>query len=241
MFSNPSLEKPSLENVNIEEYINSLPSDIEEIYISRFHINSPPSKIVNILPINILPKNILSRFTNLKELTIQNTKIIELPELPDTLISINCLDNLITELPDNLPPNLIELCCSQNKLTKLPSNLPPNLKHLSCSQNQLTELPSNLPANLIRISCNNNLITELPTNLPATLLFLYCSNNLLTELPITLTQTSIKHIDCRNNRLTNLPILPITLDILYCGQNPIINNIFNITTYEECYDKKKIN
>jgi hypothetical protein len=54
----------------------------------------------------------------------------------------------------NLPQNLTVLYCLQNKLTSLP-NLPQNLKTLNCSNNKITSLP-NLPQNLHYLTFYDN-------------------------------------------------------------------------------------
>jgi Leucine-rich repeat (LRR) protein len=76
-----------------------------------------------------------------------------LPNLPQTLIRLDCYNNQLTSLP-NLPPNLIYLSCYNNQLTSLP-NLPPTLTRLICFDNKLTILP-NLPPTLISLGCSGN-------------------------------------------------------------------------------------
>ena len=79
---------------------------------------------------------------------------------------INCDNNNLTSLPDNLPSYLIFINCSYNKLTSLPDNLPTYLNSINCSNNNLTSLPDNLHLcfrqnSLETLYYNNNPIYEL--------------------------------------------------------------------------------
>ena len=128
---------------NIEEYINSLPEDVEEINVSFDNLTYLPD---------------LSRFTNLKELYCGYNQLTSLPNLPANLQELYCSKNQLTLLP-NLPPNLQTLICSYNQLTLLP-NLPPKLQTLGCDNNQLTLLPD-LPTTIKYLYYNNNPIYDL--------------------------------------------------------------------------------
>jgi Leucine-rich repeat (LRR) protein len=63
---------------NIEEYLNSLPDDIEEINISNKNLTYIPS---------------LSRFIKLRILYCDSNKLINLPNLPNTLEQLYCSNN----------------------------------------------------------------------------------------------------------------------------------------------------
>ena len=88
-------------------------------------------------------------------------------------MKLYCWNNEIIELT-NLPNTLVRLYCWHNKITKL-SNLPNALNILYCSNNKLTEL-TNLPSTLIILYCIDNKLTKL-ANLPDTLKNLRCYNN----------------------------------------------------------------
>jgi len=95
-----------------------------------------------------------------------------LPEWITECSNLRCLDcsnNEITQLPNNLPRSLKKLNCSQNKITQLPNNLPCSLKKLICWQNKITQLPNNLPYSLEKLDCSSNKLTQLPNNLPCSL------------------------------------------------------------------------
>ena len=145
---------------NIEDYLNSLPEDIQQINISIKKITYIPS---------------LERFKKLKYLNCNHNELISLPILPNTLKELYCSGNKLTILP-NLPNTLKKLYCSYNQLTILPK-LSNTLEILSCGCNQLTSLP-NLPNTLKELNCSYNQLTRLP-NIPNTLKELFCDNNLL--------------------------------------------------------------
>ena len=105
------------------EYLDSLPSNVEEINISYRNLH-------------ILPD--LSRFTCLQKLYCSQNQLTRLNNLPSTLQELNCSLNQLIRL-DNLPPFLKILNCDGNQLTQL-DNLPSSLLKLDCSYNQLTRL-----------------------------------------------------------------------------------------------------
>jgi Leucine-rich repeat (LRR) protein len=148
---------------NIEEYINSLPDDIEVIDIGYHNLTYIPD---------------LSRFKKLNYLDCSYNNLVYLPNLPNNLTHLNCCNNKLVILP-NLPNSLIELYCGYNQLIKLP-NLPNSLKQLYSNYNKLTYLP-NLPNSLIDLSCNNNQLIYLP-NLPNSLIALNCNNTIINEI-----------------------------------------------------------
>jgi Leucine-rich repeat (LRR) protein len=108
---------------NIESYFNSLPKDIETIYVSEQNLNYLPS---------------LSRFTNLEILYCSHNNLTSLPPLPDNLKRLFCNTNKLTSLPP-LPEKLEELFCYRNKLTSLPP-LPEKLEYLCCFNNPISEI-----------------------------------------------------------------------------------------------------
>ena len=129
---------------DIENYINSLPDDIEIINVSCKNLTYLPS---------------LKRFHKLKKLLCFNNKLTSLPELNVSLRELHCTRNNLTSLPE-LNNELQVLYCSYNQLTSLPK-LNNQLKRLYCHTNQLTGLPklNNVIQELI---CNNNQLTSLP-------------------------------------------------------------------------------
>jgi len=174
---------------NIEEYLDSLPDDIEIIDVSYKNLTYIPS---------------LDRFTKLIILDCEYNKLINLPNLPNTLEILHCAYNQLTilqcaSLPD-LPRTLKKLYCHNNKLISL-SDLPKTLEVLDCHNNNLINL-LNLPNTLRILNCHNNNLTEI-SNIP---------NNL-------------QILDCSRNKLTNLPFLPNTLKTINISLNFIYTYI----------------
>jgi len=164
-------------------------------------------------------------------LNCSNNKITKLPEnLPKGLMQLYCFDNQLTQLPEHLPEGLIQLYCFDNQLTQLPEHLPQGLTELYCQKNQLTQLPEKLPEGLLYLYCQKNQLTQLPEKLPEGLLYLHCFNNKLTKLPEKLPQ-GLKYLYCNKNQLEVLPDLPNTLIELCCSDNNLQKNYPDIEKY----------
>jgi Leucine-rich repeat (LRR) protein len=133
-----------MKTFNIETYLNSLPEDILEIYISYKNITYIPESII--------------RFHNLQILYCDNNQLTCLPVLPESLKTLYCYSNNLTCL-SVLPKSLQNLHCNNNQLTSLPV-LPESLQILSCGYNQLTYLPV-LPESLQRLYCEFNSIYDI--------------------------------------------------------------------------------
>lgn len=124
--------------LNIESYLNLLPSDIEVINISNRRLDYIPS---------------LEKFSKLKIFICDDNVITSLPPLPLSLEILRCERNRLTSLPI-LPPLLHTLYCEGNQLTNLPS-LPPQLRTLICTFNKLNSIPE-IPHTLKLLDCFNN-------------------------------------------------------------------------------------
>ena len=149
--------------MNVEEYFATLPDDVEEINLSGKGLTYLPD---------------LSRFTNLRILQVNFNNLTELPELPERLEELYCVENRLTQLP-RFNEHLRQILCSRNQLTSLPK-MNDKLQFIICNCNNLTSLPK-LPVNLNVMSCENNQLTSLP-ELNEKLIELYCDNNPLPEI-----------------------------------------------------------
>jgi len=150
------------------------------------------------------------------ELNLSINQLKELPELPDSLLTLTCGGNQLQTLP-KLPKSLIWLSCHNNLLQSLPK-LPNSLLGIYCYGNHLSTLPK-LPKTLERLYCSENDILKLP-KLPKTLNILSCHKNRLETLP-TLPK-SLSVLRCTNNHLQTLPNLPSTITNLSCFNNPLV-------------------
>jgi len=189
---------------DIENYINSLPEDIEIINVSCKNLTYLPS---------------LKRFHKLKKLLCFNNKLTSLPELNVSLQELHCTRNNLTSLPE-LNNELQVLYCSYNQLTSLPK-LNNQLKRLYCHTNQLTGLPK-LNNELCELQCCCNELTSLP-ELNYLLQYLDCSNNQLTCLPEL--NNNLQYLYCNNNQLTSLPEINNKLVNFDCRDNFIPHGI----------------
>ncbi len=172
---------------------------------------------VDVSNFNIFDLTGIEYFDNLDTLYSTFNQLTSLPNLPNSILYLDCSDNSLTSLP-TLPSSLIELNCSNNQLTNLPS-LPNNLSYFECSTNSLVNLPT-LPNSLKYLFCNYNQLTSLPS-LPNNLLSLGCSTNLLVNLPTL--PDSLQSLSCGPNQLTSLPSLPNNLLTLSCSVNSLVN------------------
>ncbi len=141
------------------------------------------------------PKKLIGKENLIKNIDCSDNKLTSLPNNLTKLKNLYCSNNELTSLPNNLT-KLEKLLCSFNKLTSLPNDLT-ELKILYCYENELTSLPNNL-FGLKKLICFDNKLTSLPNNLTK-LIILRCSNNELTSLPNDL--TNLKELICFNNQL----------------------------------------
>lgn len=123
---------------NIEEYLNSLPEDIEIIDISSKNLTYIPS---------------LKQFKYLTNLYCYNNKLTKLPELNNSLKGLYCAKNQLTQLPE-LNDKLQVLNCEFNLLTQLPK-LNNSLQCLLAYNNPLSQLPQ-LNSSLEILFCNSD-------------------------------------------------------------------------------------
>ena len=162
--------------------------------------------------------DLIKSITNNENIIYINCSDNQLTLLPDNMNfplirEFDFSNNQITSLPDNLSmifPNLLKFYCCYNRLTSLPENMSfPNLQVFNCSNNQLTLLPDNMNFPLIReFDCSNNQITSLPDNLSMifpNLQEFYCYGNRLTSLPKHMNFPNLLKFYCCYNRLTSLP------------------------------------
>ena len=145
----------------------------------------------------------------------------------ENVIYINCNDNNLSLLPENMNfPNLQEFNCRYNKLTSLPENMSfPNLQVFNCSDNEVTSLPNNMNfPSLEEFYFSSNQLTLLPENMNfPNLQKFYCRYNKLTSLPENMNFPNLQEFSCSWNQLTSLPEnmnFP-NLQIFYCGCNKL--------------------
>lgn len=204
---------------NIEDYLNSLPDDIEEINVSFKNLTYLPS---------------LKRFYNLKKLYCYKNELTSLPELNHSLQDLDCTYNQLTSLPE-LNPSLQRFICHNNELTSLPK-LNNSLKILNCDSNKLKSLPELNPS-LQRLICSNNELTSLP-KLNNSLYSLDCRDNKLTSLPEL--NSSLEFLYSHNNLFPSMFHLfgYMPEDLKYCVNYRIKLNSFKELFWSLKYKQK---
>ena len=109
--------------------------------------------------------------------------MVELDNLPSSLLSLDCDHNYITRLNFSKVSHLEELRCEDNKLVEI-VNLPKTVKSLYCSQNKLVHLDLRGMKELNTLHCSNNpaMILE---NLPEDIHEFVSENNPMTAIQTT--------------------------------------------------------
>jgi transcription elongation factor Elf1 len=134
-------------------------------------------------------------FTNITSIRFPIGNITRVTNLPETIVSFECPQNLLIELI-GLPKSLIILEIPDNGLKSLDFKELPNLKTLNISQNQFNELRG-LPSTLETLYCNNNKIKEIDLEGLDNLKVLHCKNNSM--LAISHFSNSITDLKMDNN------------------------------------------
>jgi Leucine-rich repeat (LRR) protein len=169
----------------------------------------PPARKIAHLNVNYKGISDLSGiegFASLISLDCSNNKLTELPYLPNPYLKqIRCANNQLTSLP-LFPESLLTLDCSGNKIRFI-TGFPKALMELTLNSNPIRRLPA-LPIHLQKLSCVNDSLIALPA-LPDDITYMDCSNNMLLKLPKLPAQLSKMIFD--HNRLFFLPQLPYLL------------------------------
>ena len=170
----------------------------------------------------------LKKFKKLITLDISHNKLSEIPELPVSIIEVNCGYNNVRSIKiDNLT-NLQRLNCQGNKITSISGSS--SLKNLICNQNRMTYIINyeqleklscrlnqltaiDVYDKLIYLDCKKNNIVSIGCS--PKLETIYCDYNNVSELPSDLPM--INSIFCNNNSISNIPYYT-TLKHLVCSK-----------------------
>ena len=114
-------------------------------------------------------------FTNITSIQFAKGNITSLKNIPEGITKIVCEDNLLIDL-DNLPLSIVELNLASNGIKRLEFNELVNLKELNISKNQFSSL-SDLPKGLEILKCENNQLKLIDLDTVENLKVLHCSNN----------------------------------------------------------------
>jgi len=115
----------------------------------------------NGLTINYIPT--LSAYNNLRTLVCCHSKLIIIPELPNSLTELNISANKLSTVDDlSYLHNLTYFDCSWNKELKILPKLPTGLKYLRALDCGLISLSNKLPPNLNELFVSSNCIEFFP-------------------------------------------------------------------------------
>ena len=173
----------------------------------------------NVLDDSVITANINS----VTSLNLWNQNISDLTGIEDftALVSLDCVDNLLTHLDVSQNTALDTLFCGFNQLTTLDISGSNVLRVLGCGTNQIISLDVSNNTLLTHLVCDDNLITNLDISNNDSLNFLDCSFNQLTNLNVS-QNTSLIYLYCSNNQITSLNVSNnIALTHFYCTVNQL--------------------
>lgn len=229
----------NLKQINKLKYINLI-----WLNCSNNQLTSIPEKMLELEYLNIAYNRLsivdLKNYTKLKFLILNNQSLmlneqslmlgeqsssikqLQIINLPDKLIWLNCSGTNIKNLPDSM--SLLEYldCSGCNCLDKQFDFIGyPKLKYLNLSSCNKNEKISNLPDGLVYLDLSNGTISELPElpDLPIGLEYLLAINTGIKSFDKIFKMKNLKYLDISLNKLyTKLDFLPSRLEYLNCSQ-----------------------
>jgi hypothetical protein len=114
-------------------------------------------------------------FTNITSIKFVPGNITSIRNLPENITELSCPNNLLIDL-ENLPASIVVLEIPENGLKYLDFKNLQKLKSLNINKNKFVNL-TQLPASLENLYCNNNKIKELDLEGVENLKTLHCENN----------------------------------------------------------------
>jgi hypothetical protein len=177
------------------------------------------------------------------------------------LKSLDCANNLLTDISLSPGANLLSLNCANNMFASL--NLAPytSIKLLQCNNNQLTSLQVYSPV-IETLDFKSNSITSVTLAGTGLLQDVFASFNQLSELDLTgavnlhklyidhnnFTQynsvmpnsawTELSYFDCSYNNLTTVDVSQNVINYFYCGHNLLTEIIQNPSQHIEIFDAR---
>jgi len=181
-------------------------------------------------------------FENIKYIILKKGKITNITGLPKGLKSIMCRENLLIELKD-LPSSLITIMVEHNHLKSIDLSNLSNLNNVVLSHNEISTL-ENLPKSLVSLKCDHNKIGRLNLSGLEKLNVLHVSNNPITiieNLPEGISDFQMENtpsIEFRNVSGIPTPALSTTEtndDSENIDYQDALNNYFKMKTKYENY------
>jgi hypothetical protein len=117
----------------------------------------------------------VAKFPKLRSILFGEGKITNIINIPENITKFTCAGNLLVELND-LPNSILQLDCARNYLQTIDFNRIPNIQELHCEDNKITELKG-LPKSLISLYCDQNKLRYIDLKDMTNLRTLHVSNN----------------------------------------------------------------
>ena len=115
------------------------------------------------------------KFSKLRSILFGEGRITNIRNIPQHITKLVCAGNLLVELND-LPNSLLQLDCARNYLTTIDFKHIPNIQELHCEENKINEMIA-LPKSLIALYCDQNKLKHIDLKDMPNLRTLHVSNN----------------------------------------------------------------
>jgi hypothetical protein len=143
------------------DIIKDLKSDVVEL-----NINTPLDGDVDLS---------ICKFPRLRTVIFGEGKITNLINIPQHITKLVCAGNLLIEL-DDLPNSLLHLDCARNYLTTIDFKKIPHIQELHCEDNKIEDFGV-LPKSIIALYCDHNKLKHINLKDMKDLKTLHISNN----------------------------------------------------------------
>lgn len=225
------MSKNFLCQINLESYDFQY-DNLQILNLSGNGLKTLPSGIINCpnLIDLTLSHNELSEtsfdFTKLSKL--QNLDLLlnhfkSMPNVPDSLTSLNIGFNIIKTLSFS-SPNIRRLNLSGNEITEFTDNISlPCVNFLDLSMNHLIEFPpiAKFAPALEILLAQHNFISNSPTEFPTTITKIDLSHNCIKSICNIRNLVNLREFNISFNRLKSIPSLPQSLQIFNAESNEI--------------------
>lgn len=206
-----------------------------------------PKELVSLNVSKNIIESIESIPSSLEEIDLSENYLRMIPELPQGLKVLKCSKNYLRSVPMNTE-NLEYFDCSVNEIPSITRDFS-KLLHFDCSYNNITKLLIeapllryiNLSYNVIKcmdFSRYENLREFIAVHcelerikLPPNALIVNVSHNHLKKIKL---NEGIEEFYAKNNLFIKQPDLPISVRIVYLGDNPIVDKEDLDQDMEQC-------
>lgn len=163
----------------------------------------------------------VEHFINLKHLDVRGCNIESISFSCNSLVELNCIDNILTNLDVSKMKNLTELWCDRNNLTELDLSKNAQLKYLHCTNNLLTSIDLSNNLNLNWLTIGNNNISSINVDFLAALEYLHFDENNISSIDVA-NNSSLQSINFKGNPIYEIDLSNnLALTAVWFGDNPM--------------------